>query len=411
MAAGQKIFYTIAMTIKKQMYVSNVLMVLVPLLVMVLLFGGTYLRMDALLESDAGGISSEISHELREIRELLLPVHDVFMKFVVALALVFGTLIFLSVFLSNYFLSRSFFRRIMEPLSLLENSVHRIQRGDLEHPLNYGRQDEFTDICAAVDLLSSKLKEAMIARQKDEQSRKELVAGISHDLRTPLTAIRACCESLVEGIPASHEQRASYLGLILEKELVIERMISQLFLFSKMELDTFPLKLEVFSPKKLIEKTARSFAASSRKFEFSLRCEPGCRIRADREQFERIVQNCIGNSLKYSDRDIPSLGAEVKSDGERVHVLFTDDGPGADGREAALKNKEYELLVFLMSHRDMVFDRETLYEEVWGLETMGDNATVVVHINRIREKIEEDPSDPEYIETVWGAGYRFCVPE
>lgn len=82
----------------------------------------------------------------------------------------------------------------------------------------------------------------------------------------------------------------------------------------------------------------------------------------------------------------------------------------SDGKEIALKNKEYELLLFLIKHRDVVFDRETLYEEVWGLETMGDNATVAVHINRIREKIEADPSEPEYIETVWGAGYRFCVP-
>lgn len=332
MAFGKKIFYIIFMTIKKQMYISNILMVLFPLLVMVLLFCGTYLRVDSLLESDEGGILSEIFHELVEIREWLLPVHDIFMKCVVALALVFGTLIFLSVFLSNYFLSRALFKRILEPLSLLENSVQRIQKGDLEHPLNYAREDEFKDICSAVDLLSRKLKEAMIARQNDEQSRKELVAGISHDLRTPLTAIRACCESLAEGIPSSPEQRKLYLGIILEKELVIERMISQLFLFSKMELDNFPLKLEIFSPEKLIEKTAQSFAAG-KKFSFKIECEsgPDCHINADKEQFARIVQNCLDNSLKYSDRETPSIQAEIKSCGGKVHIFFKDDGPGAEG--------------------------------------------------------------------------------
>lgn len=60
-----------------------------------------------------------------------------------------------------------------------------------------------------------------------------------------------------------------------------------------------------------------------------------------------------------------------------------------------------------MHHMDIVFDRETLYEKVWGMEAIGDNATVTVHINRLREKIEEDPAHPRYIETVWGAGYRF----
>ena len=76
-------------------------------------------------------------------------------------------------------------------------------------------------------------------------------------------------------------------------------------------------------------------------------------------------------------------------------------------REISLKNKEYELLLFLVTNADMVFDKETLYERIWGMDSVGDNATVAVHINRLREKIEDDPSDPHYIETVWGAGYRF----
>ncbi len=76
-------------------------------------------------------------------------------------------------------------------------------------------------------------------------------------------------------------------------------------------------------------------------------------------------------------------------------------------REVELKNKEYELLCFLMSNADIVFSRETLYERIWCYDAPGDNATVAVHINRLREKIEKDPSKPRYIQTVWGAGYRF----
>ncbi len=78
------------------------------------------------------------------------------------------------------------------------------------------------------------------------------------------------------------------------------------------------------------------------------------------------------------------------------------------GEEIPLKNKEYELLAFLMSHPDRIFGREDLYEHIWGLESMGDNVTVAVHINRLREKIEDDPQNPRYLRTVWGAGYRFC---
>lgn len=80
-----------------------------------------------------------------------------------------------------------------------------------------------------------------------------------------------------------------------------------------------------------------------------------------------------------------------------------------NGVEIPLKNKEYELLLFLMRHPEQVFSREDLYELIWGLESMGDNITVAVHINRLREKIEDVPAEPKLLQTVWGVGYRFHV--
>jgi len=77
-----------------------------------------------------------------------------------------------------------------------------------------------------------------------------------------------------------------------------------------------------------------------------------------------------------------------------------------NGVEVPLKNKEYELLLFLMRHPEQVFSREDLYELIWGLESMGDNITVAVHINRLREKIEDVPAEPKLLQTVWGVGYR-----
>jgi DNA-binding response OmpR family regulator len=74
-----------------------------------------------------------------------------------------------------------------------------------------------------------------------------------------------------------------------------------------------------------------------------------------------------------------------------------------------IKNKEFELLLFLVENKDIVFSRETLYERIWGLDALGDNATVAVHINRLREKIETEPSNPKHIQTIRGAGYRFTV--
>lgn len=80
-----------------------------------------------------------------------------------------------------------------------------------------------------------------------------------------------------------------------------------------------------------------------------------------------------------------------------------------NGVEVPLKNKEYELLLFLMRHPGQVFSWEDLYEMIWGLESMGDNITVAVHMKRLREKVEDDPARPQLLRTVWGVGYRLSV--
>lgn len=116
------------------------------------------------------------------------------------------------------------------------------------------------------------------------------------------------------------------------------------------------------------------------------------RVRAHLAQYRRLKQG------GREDGVLRSGGLTLDPRSRRVFV---------DGREVELKNKEYELLLFFMRNAGMVFDRETLYERVWGMEALGDNATVSVHINRLREKLEDDPADPKYIQTVRGAGYRF----
>lgn len=82
-----------------------------------------------------------------------------------------------------------------------------------------------------------------------------------------------------------------------------------------------------------------------------------------------------------------------------------------NGLPIDLKNKEYELLEFFLRNHDVVFTKEQLYEKIWGMDAGGDTTTVAVHVNRLRQKIEENPAKPEYLVTVWSVGYRFCIPE
>ena len=110
------------------------------------------------------------------------------------------------------------------------------------------------------------------------------------------------------------------------------------------------------------------------------------RVRANLAQYARLKQGDKGRLLQSGSLRLDTAARRV----------FLEE------QEVPLKNKEYELLLFFMRNAGMVFDRETLYERVWGLEAMGDSATVAVHINRLREKLGEG-----LIQTVRGAGYRF----
>ena len=116
------------------------------------------------------------------------------------------------------------------------------------------------------------------------------------------------------------------------------------------------------------------------------------RVKAHLARYRRLTGS------ERTSGEIQIGGIRLNEETHRVYV---------DGREVELTNKEYELLLFFMLNVDVVFSREQLYERIWGWDAMGDSATVAVHINRLRKKIEQDPTNPRYIVSVWGAGYRF----
>lgn len=116
------------------------------------------------------------------------------------------------------------------------------------------------------------------------------------------------------------------------------------------------------------------------------------RVKAHLARYRRLAGS------ERTSGEIQIGGIRLNEETHRVYV---------DGREVELTNKEYELLLFFMLNVDVVFSREQLYERIWGWDAMGDSATVAVHINRLRKKIEQDPANPRYIVSVWGAGYRF----
>ena len=119
------------------------------------------------------------------------------------------------------------------------------------------------------------------------------------------------------------------------------------------------------------------------------------RVKAHLSRYERLVKN-HGRENEV----IEIRGMKIDKTARRVYV---------NEEEKILTTKEFDLLSFLASHPDRVFTKDELFREIWDMESFGDIATVTVHIKKIREKIEEDAAKPQYIETIWGKGYRFKV--
>ena len=116
------------------------------------------------------------------------------------------------------------------------------------------------------------------------------------------------------------------------------------------------------------------------------------RVKSHLRRYERLKgENLQNSSLSYGN-------LEINSASHKVYV---------NGIEIQLTTKEYELLFFLASNPNIVFTKEHIFDVIWGLDSVGDLATVPVHIQKIRKKIEKEPSNPVFIETLWGTGYRF----
>ena len=119
------------------------------------------------------------------------------------------------------------------------------------------------------------------------------------------------------------------------------------------------------------------------------------RVKAHMARYERLT------STHHKANDIIEIrGLKIDKTARRVWI---------DGTEKAFTTKEFDLLTFLAENPNHVFTKEELFREIWDMESIGDIATVTVHIKKIREKIEMDTSNPQYIETIWGVGYRFKV--
>jgi signal transduction histidine kinase len=231
----------------------------------------------------------------------------------------------------NNLLNYRLIKNIIRPLRPLSEGVRQIHNNNLAFRIEYQNDDEYRPICKAFNEMAAQLEASAIQQQKDESNRRELIAGISHDLRTPLTSIKGYLEGLETGVASTPEMRDNYFMIIKNKTADMERIIEQLFLFSKLDMDEFPLTLRRVALMPVIGEMIEEVVQEYDQRGLTIHIHENHRevfVLADTLLLHNVLVNILENSVRYKTKQSGNM--EIRADVVNTSVLlrFTDDGPG-----------------------------------------------------------------------------------
>lgn len=314
------------MTVKKRLVRSNLIMLVIPVMtagVLLVIGLGAALLLLQTVYLPQMGLSLRELHQTGEQIETLLSGLETFIC-IYAGAVVAALL--LSIAMTNLYLTRSIFRHISEPLDVLTAGVARIRDGELDSPIAYTEPDEFKSACDAVDEMAARLKVSLEQQQLAQQKKQELIVGMSHDLKSPLTSIRAYTEALLDGVAKDEAAKQRYLETIRSKEAEIEAMVNRLFAFAKMDASEYHAHLEPLLLSPLMHELTDDYEVEG--LEVQTKIPTDLQVIADRELLSRITSNLLSNSRKYSGRDTVHVSVSAAASGDMAEITFSDNGHG-----------------------------------------------------------------------------------
>ena len=248
--------------------------------------------------------------------------------------IVFGFMT-LIIIIAGVLLARQLSHELVVPLRRLQQAAGRIGAGDYEAPIPLERRDELGDTARSFEAMRVQLRADRDLRQSYEQSRQELIAGIAHDLRTPLTKITGYTSGLLDGIANTEEKRQHYLELVLHNAESMQALVQNLFLHSKLELGEAAFQWEELDLAAFLRDYVSLQAPSLAEQQFTLSFhderpvpDQPATVRLDRLQFNRVLDNILGNSLKYRSGTSDCLDITLTASADGYELRLADTGSG-----------------------------------------------------------------------------------
>jgi len=226
---------------------------------------------------------------------------------------------------------------IVRPLRQLEQGSRRIAEGDLNFSLQSKVRNEVGSVIRSYERMRSELRQSIGAQLAMEENRKELISNISHDLKTPLTSIKGYVEGIREGIANDPEKLRKYIDVIYMKTLDMDRMIDDLFLLSKLDLEQEEFHLDTVSLEDFYRQTMSELSIEYERAGIRLtgEYEAGSDAVAtmDAQKIKRAILNIVGNSVKFMDKKEPHIHVYFGRQSGAWVIVVRDNGPGMEQSE------------------------------------------------------------------------------
>lgn len=247
-------------------------------------------------------------------------------------ALLYIVIVILIMITINGILTHWILKRIVKPLVALKDASTKIKEGYLDFEVKSNTNDEIGELCKEFEDMRCRLKESVEIQLNYENSRKELISNISHDLKTPVTAIKGYVEGIKDGVADTPEKMEKYINIIHKKTNDIDKLIEELFLFSKLDSNKLPFSFESVDIKGYlsdsVEELKFDLEKSNIEIELIDNIQDEIIILADREKLKRVIVNIVDNSVKYMDKESGQIQITLKGLGDFVQFEIKDNGRG-----------------------------------------------------------------------------------
>ena len=224
------------------------------------------------------------------------------------------------------------YKSIIKPLALLKAATENIKEGNLNFSVKAETKDEIGDLCIAFEEMRKKLKEQIEISMQYERENKELISNISHDLKTPITAIKGYIEGIMDGVADTPEKMERYLKTVYTKASDMEKMIEELFLYSKLDSNSMTYSFTKVNLNDYFEDCIEEISTDLETKNFDLGffnyADKNVVIIADPEQLKRVIINIVNNSIKYIGNKKGLINIRIREEAEFVQIEIEDNGKG-----------------------------------------------------------------------------------